>query len=260
MFKRALVVEDDLNVQRLIERILQANGFEVECTKEGGEAIQLIDSGFDLMILDIILSDVNGLSVLESTEGLRTIVLTGYCSPENIIEAARRGAMSVLAKPLRTREFLAEVQRVTETNPPATQDKVVSLITRNCDRVQTRQEVADELGMSVRTVSTRVAEGTGMSFTELLQHSRLSIARSLLISSSLSVKEIAYLAGYQSPQAFVRVYQQYEGMSPGSARKLQGLVMSSKDREHGHLVEGRDQSPRLTGNAIPTHSDGGEHT
>src|SRR3954470_14811927 len=77
---RALVVEDDDSIVLLVRRVLEREGFGVECVKSGVAAIQLLKVvAYDLLILDLILPMVSGeevMNFLEATQpsSLRRVI------------------------------------------------------------------------------------------------------------------------------------------------------------------------------------------
>jgi DNA-binding response OmpR family regulator len=80
---RALVVEDDDAIVFLVRRVLEREGFSVECVKSAAAAIQLLKTvAYDLLILDLVLPIVSGeevMAFLESTQPRtlrRVIVMT----------------------------------------------------------------------------------------------------------------------------------------------------------------------------------------
>lgn len=67
--KRVLVVEDDLFLRELYTDILSAEGYKVETASDGEEALQKIKvGGYDLILLDIIMPKMDGLSVMRHME------------------------------------------------------------------------------------------------------------------------------------------------------------------------------------------------
>lgn len=69
------------------------------------------------------------------------------------------------------------------------------------------------LNLSVSHLSRLLAQELGMSFTEYLTSERLKIAKDLLITTNLSVTDIAYLLTYNDPTYFMRVFKKATGMT-----------------------------------------------
>jgi CheY-like chemotaxis protein len=63
--ERILVVDDEVHVRILFSRILQKEGYEVECAASGREAIEKLAAGsFDLVVTDLKMNGVDGLDVV----------------------------------------------------------------------------------------------------------------------------------------------------------------------------------------------------
>lgn len=74
-------------------------------------------------------------------------------------------------------------------------------------------QVAMALNISVSHLSRLLAKELGMSFTEYLTMERMKIARELLISTNLSITDIAYHLTYSDPTYFMRVFKKTTGMT-----------------------------------------------
>ncbi len=98
-----LIVEDDTSLSKLIEKKLKRKGFRVESVRSGEEARALLtSSSYDIVLLDIRLSDMNGLDLLRElapTVNSKFIVITGYGDINTAVEAMRAGAVDFIQKP-----------------------------------------------------------------------------------------------------------------------------------------------------------------
>ena len=111
-----MVVEDDAPTRLLIESCLSAGGYEVVVTKDGLEASTLIgQENFDAALLDIMLDDINGLTLCERIRQfsqLPIIMVTAKDEPDNIVKALNIGADDYIIKPFNTKELLARIAAV----------------------------------------------------------------------------------------------------------------------------------------------------
>jgi AraC-like DNA-binding protein len=73
--------------------------------------------------------------------------------------------------------------------------------------------VAQELGMSVRTLQRRIVD-EGKTFRELLVHVRQELAREYLSQPGIQIDEIAFLLGYKDVASFYRAFRAWEGTTP----------------------------------------------
>jgi len=117
--ERILVVDDDPGVLQLCTRTLTAEGYQVQEAGGGQEALaRLEDERFDLLLVDIKMPEVDGLAVLQQARqfdpGVAAVIITGYGTLENAIEALRTGARGFLLKPFDPDELLAAVSDALE--------------------------------------------------------------------------------------------------------------------------------------------------
>jgi DNA-binding response OmpR family regulator len=114
---RVLVVEDsDIN-RSLLRILLQRRGYEVEAVGDGQAALDAAAGGFDLVLLDVGLPDINGLEVCRrlrsdaATANLTIIMLTGRDHPGDIRDGLAAGADDFLTKPIEEAELMARLAR-----------------------------------------------------------------------------------------------------------------------------------------------------
>lgn len=112
---RILIIEDDPEFGRTAKSLLEQEGLEVETAKNGAEAFErLLYSPFDVVLLDLVLGEESGLSILRelNTSGstIPIIIMTAHASIETVTEAMRINAFDYIRKPF-TREEIREVMR-----------------------------------------------------------------------------------------------------------------------------------------------------
>ena len=121
---RILIVEDDTNIRVPLSTILQQNGYSVDIAKTGQEAIQKSKTSFfNLALLDIRLPDMEGTRLLttmqENLPKMVKIMITGYPSLENVVEALNHGADAYLIKPVKPEKLLALIEEKLEEQSQA---------------------------------------------------------------------------------------------------------------------------------------------
>jgi two-component system OmpR family response regulator len=112
---RLLLVEDDLPLADALLALLVSSGHAVDCVHDGEAAKALVATEeFDLMILDLNLPELDGLSVLRSmrAQGNRAavMILTARGAAEDRVRGLDLGADDYMAKPFDIREFEARVR------------------------------------------------------------------------------------------------------------------------------------------------------
>lgn len=120
MFQPAtiLVVEDDATTRASLAAILGRAGYSVQIAADGRAALDMIDparGGFDVVVSDIFLGDVDGIALLKAARALAdppaVILFTGYSTVQSAVAALRAGAHDYLFKPYRPEELLESVER-----------------------------------------------------------------------------------------------------------------------------------------------------
>jgi len=106
-----LIVDDDDTVRLSYRRSLEAANCNVEATTNGKSALEaLARNRFDVVLLDLRMPGMDGLSVLKAIKGTwpksEVVVITGYPTVESAKEAVRLGAYDYLAKPVGPAEVI----------------------------------------------------------------------------------------------------------------------------------------------------------
>ena len=113
---RILVVDDDVEILRLIKRVLEIEGFHVITAESGEAAIQEMErEQFDLLVLDLMLPGIDGITVckqIRSFSTLPVIILTAKTNVEDKVKALEACADDYVTKPFSTQELLARVRAV----------------------------------------------------------------------------------------------------------------------------------------------------
>ncbi len=117
--RRILVVDDEPQIVEVCTQALRANGFAVESSLDGREAIALLrEKEFDLVIVDLMMPDVDGLEILriarEYAPSTAGIVITSHGTMEKAIESIRVGAQDFVKKPFAPEDIIAAAQDVLE--------------------------------------------------------------------------------------------------------------------------------------------------
>ncbi|MEO6612811.1 MAG: response regulator [Chitinophagaceae bacterium] len=109
-----LIIDDEVQIRRLLEITLETNSFNVESAENAKEGLRIAASHPpDLIILDLGLPDENGHRVLTKLREWYTkpiLILSVQSSEDNIVKALDNGANDYLVKPFRTGELLARVR------------------------------------------------------------------------------------------------------------------------------------------------------
>ena len=122
---RILVVDDDVDIRRVLRTSLTAARYKVDAAASGEEAVEMMkETGYDLVLLDLNMPGVDGLELcrtLRSTSDAEIIILTVRDMEKDIIAGLDAGADDYVVKPFRTPELLARIRSALRRNA-ASQD------------------------------------------------------------------------------------------------------------------------------------------
>lgn len=114
---RILVVDDESSIRELLEFNLKKNGYEVITAADGRQALKLAP-GMDLILLDLMLPEVDGLTVCrqlktdEQTASIPVIMLTAKAEEIDKVLGLELGADDYVVKPFSMRELMARIKAV----------------------------------------------------------------------------------------------------------------------------------------------------
>lgn len=126
--RRAVVVEDDPVLSRMIECFLALEGFEVSLAADRSQVVAVLNRRQlpDVVLLDMTLPDVEGLEVLHKVRqhpllrDVPALMLTGRATREAVLQALAGGADGYLTKPFDPESLIFAVKRLTglDAGPP----------------------------------------------------------------------------------------------------------------------------------------------
>jgi DNA-binding NtrC family response regulator len=124
-----LVVDDEINICRAVEKILVKIGLRVRFALNGEEALALLTSEpFDAVLTDLKMSRLGGMEVLRRAQevhpGIPVIVMTGFASVSSAVEVMKLGAVDYLPKPFTPSEVRAVVRQALAAGPQGTPDPI----------------------------------------------------------------------------------------------------------------------------------------
>lgn len=116
MRKKALIVEDDINIAELLKIYLQKDGFETENAYDGGRAVALAETFRpDIILLDIMLPVMDGWQVcreVRKSSQVPIIMLTAKGESVDKISGLEMGADDYVTKPFDPKELIARIHAV----------------------------------------------------------------------------------------------------------------------------------------------------
>jgi two-component system copper resistance phosphate regulon response regulator CusR len=136
---RILIVEDEKRIADFLSRGLQGAGYAVDIAPSGNQALDCIHStDYDLVILDLMLPDMDGLQVLQKVRnrqpGPPTLILSARGGLDDRVKGLEQGADDYLVKPFAFVELLARVRALLRRGQPAPEKLQVNDLTLDCIR------------------------------------------------------------------------------------------------------------------------------
>ena len=142
---RILVIDDDENIRNTMNAILKDEGYIVDLAATGSEAIQKAkETAYNLALIDIRLPDMEGVELLklmkDTVPKIRKIMVTGYPSMQNAINALNKNADAYLIKPVDVEKLLNTVREQLELQDNErkfSEQKVVEFIETRVNELST---------------------------------------------------------------------------------------------------------------------------
>ncbi len=114
---KVLIVDDDVFICNILEKLLADNGYEVETAYSAASAKKLLkESGFDVVLCDYRLPDSDGLKMLNAIKRLvpdaKVVIITAYADVSIAVKLIKGGADDYIVKPLRQDELLVLLEKL----------------------------------------------------------------------------------------------------------------------------------------------------
>ncbi len=113
-----------------------------------------------------------------------------------------------------------ELTKLDETTYNSLIEKTVVYLTQNFKEPVTLEGTAKTLGVSKYHLSHTLNTSLGMNFSTYINHLKIDYAKSQLLTSGLSISEIAFDSGFESLRTFNRSFKQIAGCSPKEFRQM----------------------------------------
>lgn len=110
ILKNILIIDDDIHIGNMLEKILIKEGYIVSRAYSGTEALLVLSgSKPDLVLLDLMLPGLDGRDVLPHIKGIPVIVVSAKVDIDNKVDLLLEGAVVYVTKPFNTKELLARI-------------------------------------------------------------------------------------------------------------------------------------------------------
>ncbi|HDL6964633.1 TPA: envelope stress response regulator transcription factor CpxR [Yersinia enterocolitica] len=158
---KILLVDDDRELTSLLKELLEIEGFNVVTAYNGEQALNLLDSSIDLLLLDIMMPLKNGietLKVLRQNYQTPVIMLTARGSELDRVLGLELGADDYLAKPFNDRELVARIRAILRRSNWSEQQQNIDqggpTLKVDCLQLNPGQQEASFEGLSLELTGT----------------------------------------------------------------------------------------------------------
>lgn len=239
-----LIIDDDDDIRHFIARTLSAS-FKVLTAIDGKQGLEIATTEMpDIVLCDVMMPHITGIELCKKlktnikTGHIPIILITSQALSMQIQEGFNAGADEYITKPFRTSHLLLKINTLLQNRErlKSIYSKKFSLeslgieVVSSDERFMTRineiiqnnfsnQEldidfIAGELGMSRTNLYRKVKSLTNLSTIDLIINIRLLTAKRMLLESDLSIAEIAYETGFNSPAYFTTSFKKQYGITP----------------------------------------------
>ncbi|WML41328.1 response regulator [Neobacillus sp. OS1-2] len=255
--KTILIADDEQMTRRGLKKTLElwsAGKYEIISAADGPEAYELFSKHrIHLLITDVCMPEMDGLELLKNLKdkGYKPVVviISGFPDFQYAQEAIRLGVINYLLKPVSKQKLIEAVEQAMETeasmeraeymekvadkkllpidgrdhlaNSPI--KEAISFINRHFSRQISLKEVADLVHLNASYFSVLFKEQTRLTFSEYLTRRRLQTAKVMLLTTDSPIEDIALKVGYQTAKYFIKIFKDYEGITPSKYRKTAAL-------------------------------------
>ena len=222
--KKVLIVDDERSSAEIINHFITTYNLPLEVLGiilHGNDALNKIaELKPDIVFLDIEMPDINGLQVIEQAHKLGQsntdyVIITAYNKFEYAQKALRLGVKDILLKPVQYNQFCDTMERVVGyqyfSNPLFNQ--VLEYVHQHYTEDIKLAECASFLSTSVNNVSRMFNKYLHTNFTAYYNELRITHAVEVL-KEGQSIKETAYIVGYNNLNYFYRKFKEQLGVTP----------------------------------------------
>lgn len=238
---RVLLVDDEIMIREGFKRLFDWNVHDCEVVGEAGdgmEALTQIDAlRPDIVIMDINIPIMNGLKVIQLSRikhpDIAFVIVSGYDDFAYCREALRLQITDYILKPVNYEEFGSCIdnlkislyeKRVSGTEPSEKQEeRTITGLTRYLQEHLSEDVsltlLAEEFHLNPQYISQLFKNEIGVNFLAYLTNIRMEKAKKLLLSTALSITDIAERSGYSDYRVFTKVFKKSEGVTPSQYRR-----------------------------------------
>ena len=243
---KILLVDDDIEICRYIKSEL-SDWYRFVICNNGKEALkQLLSGDFDLVVSDVVMPEMDGITLLKSIKGnanishVPVIMLTSKSEISDRLEGIKLGADAYLAKPFSLEELHLTIDNLIDNvrrlkgkfsgvlkqddkvekievkgNDEELMERIMKVVNENMgDSDFNVEKMCNEVGVSRTQLHRKLKEMTGVPTSEFLRNIRLNEAARLIRERKINITQVSYMVGFANNSHFSTAFKKYFGMSP----------------------------------------------
>ena len=243
---KILLVDDDIEICRYIKSEL-SDWYRFVICNNGKEALkQLLSGDFDLVVSDVVMPEMDGITLLKSIKGnanishVPVIMLTSKSEISDRLEGIKLGADAYLAKPFSLEELHLTIDNLIDNvrrlkgkfsgvlkqddkvekievkgNDEELMERIMKVVNENMgDSDFNVEKMCNEVGVSRTQLHRKLKEMTGVPTSEFLRNIRLNEAARLIREGKINITQVSYMVGFSNNSHFSTAFKKYFGMSP----------------------------------------------
>lgn len=196
---KILVVDDEKVIRNGCREVLTQEGYETILAEDGGLGLKMIEKAhFDVILLDLMMPGLSGFDVLSHVKALHPdtsiIVITGYATVENSIEAMKKGAFDFIPKPFSPDQLRVVVSKAIEhtgalkdiANEKSRMRVLINLLANGVMVTDAEKKLVLANPAFMKIMGFKGDDIIGRPFTELVQQEQLRKMVELALSISES--------------------------------------------------------------------------
>lgn len=196
MGKTILIVDDELNIRRVLERAFLKEGYHVHLAEGGHQALRILEEApVEVVLTDVVMPDMSGLELLKQIRAkypqIPVIIMTAYGTIPMAVEAIRNGAVEFLMKPLNmetlrkiVRNALAERASLTRASTKAKPSKKQTQFIGQSQAIREVLETVERVADTRASVLITGESGTGKELIARMLHEKSSRASGPFVAVS----------------------------------------------------------------------------
>lgn len=245
---KVMIADDEITITEGMVRLYdwEQNNFDViGVAYDGMSAINLaLEKHPDIVIVDIDMPIRSGLEVIQEISkalpDTAFIVASGYDQYEYMRAALKLGVVDYILKPIKFDELhkILEHVRMNIIDRMPVKEKEIEFENKNNSVIYSIVEyinshLAEEITLkglgelfhiNPYYLSQLFKEDTGINYRNYLITARINEAKSLLVTTQMTISQIAAAVGFSDYRAFTKVFKKYEGMLPTEYRVSKKLI------------------------------------